>query len=102
MLKLSVLDQSPVSAGSTPSEALKNSLELAETADRLGYARYWFAEHHNTGGLACASPEIMIAQAAGRTKRIRVGSGGVMLTHYAPLKVAEQFAMLEALFPGRI
>jgi len=102
MTILSVLDQSPVSAGSTPAEALARSLELAETADRLGYHRYWFAEHHGSTALACASPELMIGQAAARTSRIRVGSGGVMLTHYAPLKVAEQFRMLEALFPGRI
>lgn len=102
MLKLSVLDQSPVRSGVTPGDALRETMELAELADRLGYSRYWIAEHHNSPGLASASPEILIGQIAARTQHIRVGSGGVMLTHYAPLKVAEQFRMLETLFPGRI
>jgi luciferase family oxidoreductase group 1 len=99
---LSVLDQSPVRKGGTPAAGIRETLELAELCDRLGYHRYWLAEHHSTGSLASASPEILIGQIASRTKRIRVGSGGVMLTHYAPLKVAEQFRMLETLHPGRI
>lgn len=101
-LVLSVLDQSPIRAGGTAAQAIQETIELAQLCDRLGYRRYWLAEHHASGGLASASPEILIAQVAARTERIRVGSGGVMLTHYAPLKVAEQFRMLEALFPGRI
>ena len=101
-LRLSVLDQSPVREGQTPAEAIRETLELAQAADRLGYRRYWLAEHHSTPGLAGASPEILIAEVATRTRRIRVGSGGVMLTHYSPLKVAEQFRMLETLHPGRI
>jgi luciferase family oxidoreductase group 1 len=102
VLALSVLDQSPVPAGSTPAEALRATLELAELCDRLGYRRYWLAEHHNTSGLAGSAPEVLIGQVAARTRRLRVGSGGVMLSHYAPLKVAESFRLLEALFPGRI
>jgi luciferase family oxidoreductase group 1 len=101
-LVLSVLDQSPIRAGDTATQAIRETVELAQLCDRLGYRRYWLAEHHSSGGLGSASPEILIAQVAARTERIRVGSGGVMLTHYAPLKVAEQFRMLEALFPGRI
>lgn len=102
MVTLSVLDQSPIRRGGTAQDALRETLELAEIADRLGYRRYWLAEHHSSGGLACASPEILIPQVAARTRRIRVGSGGVMLSHYAPLKVAENFRMLESLYPGRI
>ena len=102
MLKLSVLDQSPVRSGGTAADAVRETLELAELADRLGYHRYWLAEHHSTGGLAGASPEILIGQIAARTSRLRVGAGGIMLSHYSPLKVAEQFRMLETLFPGRI
>ena len=100
--KLSVLDQSPVPAGSTAGDALRNSLELARLADRMGYHRYWLAEHHGTPGLACNSPEVMIGPVAAATSRIRVGSGGIMLPHYSPLKVFESFAMLSGLFPGRI
>ena len=102
MVTLSVLDQSPIRAGGTAAEAIQESLRLAEAVDRLGYRRYWVAEHHNSGGLASASPELLIGQIAARTRAIRVGSGGVMLSHYSPLKVAEQFRMLEALYPGRI
>ena len=102
VLRLSVLDQSPVRDGQTPGEAIRETLDLARAADRLGYHRYWLAEHHSTSGLADAAPEILIAAVAAGTRRIRVGSGGVMLTHYSPLKVAEQFRMLETLHPGRI
>lgn len=101
-LRLSVLDQSPVREGRTPAEAIRETLDIAQAADRLGYHRYWLAEHHSTPGLAGTAPEILIAEVANRTRRIRVGSGGVMLTHYSPLKVAEQFRLLETLHPGRI
>ncbi len=101
-LRLSVLDQSPIPEGATGGEALRNSLDLAALADRLGYHRYWVAEHHATPGLASASPEVLIALIAQATRRLRVGSGGVMLPHYSPLKVAETFGMLSGLFPGRI
>lgn len=101
-VRLSVLDQSPVSAGSTSAEALRRSVDLAQLADRLGYARYWVAEHHGTSMLACASPEALIGPIAALTSRIKVGSGGVMLPHYSPLKVAETFTMLSGLFPDRI
>jgi luciferase family oxidoreductase group 1 len=99
---LSVLDQSPIREGSTGAQALHETLDLAELADRLGYRRYWVAEHHATPALACAAPEILIAAVAARTDRIRVGSGGVMLPHYSPLKVAETFSSLSGLYPERI
>jgi luciferase family oxidoreductase group 1 len=99
---LGVLDQSPIAEGSAGADALRNTLELARRADELGYGRYWVAEHHGTPALACASPEVMIGLIADRTSGIRAGSGGVMLPHYSPLKVAETFSMLAALFPGRI
>src|SRR6266498_6037618 len=99
---LSVLDQSPVRSGGTPADAIHETLDLARAADRLGYHRYWLAEHHSTAGLAGSSPEVLIGRVAALTSRIRVGSGGVMLTHYSPLKVAESFRVLEALYPGRI
>jgi luciferase family oxidoreductase group 1 len=101
-MRVGILDQSPVRSGGTPAEAIHETLELARAADRWGYHRYWLAEHHSTPGLAGASPEVLIAQVAAVTGRIRVGSGGVMLSHYSALKVAEQFRMLETLFPGRI
>ena len=101
-LRLSVLDQAPVPSGSTPAEALQNSLDLARHVDRLGYTRLWYSEHHAMDLLACTAPEILIARAGAETSRIRLGSGGVMLPHYAPLKVAEVFRTLEALYPGRI
>lgn len=101
-LRLSVLDQSPVAEGFSPADALKNSLELARHADRLGYTRLWYSEHHAMQMLACTAPEILVARAAGATERIRVGSGGVMLPHYSPYKVAEIFRTLHAMFPGRI
>jgi luciferase family oxidoreductase group 1 len=99
---LGVLDQSPIAEGSMPAQALHNSLDLAELTDRLGYHRYWVAEHHATPALACAAPEILIGAIAPRTRRIRVGSGGVMLPHYSPLKVAETFSSLSGLHPERI
>jgi luciferase family oxidoreductase group 1 len=99
---VSILDQSPIPEGSTPADALHRTLDLAELADGLGYHRYWVAEHHATPALACAAPEILIAAVAGRTSRIRVGSGGVMLPHYSPLKVAETFSSLSGLYPERI
>jgi luciferase family oxidoreductase group 1 len=97
-----VLDQSPISAGSTGPEALANTLDLARLADELGYHRYWVAEHHGGPMLAGPSPEVLIGPLAAATRRIRVGSGGVMLPHYSPLKVAESFSLLSGLFPGRI
>ncbi len=101
-MRLSVLDQSPIRDGGTAAEAIHESIALARAADRLGYHRYWLAEHHNSRALASAAPEVLIPQIAANTEHLRVGSGGVMLTHYSPLKVAEQFRTLEALFPGRI
>src|SRR5256714_3759625 len=101
-MRLSVLDQSPVSEGSTGADALRNTLDLARLADDLGYHRYWVAEHHGGGMLAGPSPEVLIGPIASVTERIRVGSGGVMLPHYSPLKVAESFSLLSGLFPGRI
>jgi luciferase family oxidoreductase group 1 len=101
-LRLSVLDQSPVPAGSTPAQALANSLDLARHVDHLGYTRLWYSEHHAMALLACTAPEILIARAAAETSRIRVGSGGIMLPHYSAFKVAEVFRTLHAMFPGRI
>ena len=102
MIPLSILDLSPVSAGSTAAQALRNSLDLARAADGLGFTRYWVAEHHNLPAIASSAPEIMIGQIAAATTHLRVGSGGVMLPNHAPLMVAERFKVLEALFPGRI
>lgn len=102
MLKLSVLDQSPVSDGYTPADALRNTVELARLADRLGYERYWIAEHHAMATLASPAPEILIARIGAETSGIRIGSGGILLPHYSPLKVAETFRMLHAMYPGRI
>jgi luciferase family oxidoreductase group 1 len=101
-VKLSIVDQSPIREGGTAREALAETVELAQLADRLGYHRYWVAEHHNTLSFAGSAPEIMVAKLASETKRIRVGSGGVMMTHYAPLKVAETFRVLHMLAPDRI
>jgi luciferase family oxidoreductase group 1 len=101
-LKLSVLDQSPVPAGNTPGQALQNSIELARLVDGLGYRRFWMSEHHAMDTLACTAPEVMLARIGAETKRIRIGSGGIMLPHYTPLKVAECFRMLHALYPGRV
>ncbi|MBA2439429.1 MAG: LLM class flavin-dependent oxidoreductase [Thermoleophilaceae bacterium] len=101
-MRLSVLDQSPISEGSSGAQALANTLDLAELADALGYHRYWVAEHHGTPTLAGASPEVLVGPIAARTSRIRVGSGGVMLPHYSPWKVVESFSVLSGLFAGRI
>jgi luciferase family oxidoreductase group 1 len=101
-LKLSIIDQSPVPAGFTPADALRNSVELAQVAERLGYERYWIAEHHAIGALASPAPEVLIARLGAETSRIRIGSGGVMLPHYSPMKVAEVFRVLHALYPDRI
>ena len=100
--KLSVLDQSPVAEGRTAADALKDTLDLARLADELGYHRYWVAEHHASPALAGAAPEALIGPIALATDRIRVGSGGIMLPHYSPFKVAETFRLLSAMAPGRI
>jgi luciferase family oxidoreductase group 1 len=102
MVPLSVLDLAPITLGSTPREALRNSLDLARNAERLGYRRYWVAEHHNMTGIASAATAVVIGHLAGGTSTIRVGAGGIMLPNHAPLVIAEQFGTLEALYPGRI
>jgi luciferase family oxidoreductase group 1 len=102
MLPLSVLDLAPITEGSDAATALRRSLDLARHAERLGYLRYWVAEHHNMPGIASAATAIVIAHLAGGTTTIRVGAGGIMLPNHAPLLVAEQFGTLESLFPGRI
>lgn len=101
-MKLSVLDQSPIRKGGTAAEAVAETIALAKRCDALGYSRYWLAEHHNTTSFAGSTPEVLIARVAAETNAIRVGSGGIMLPHYSPLKVAENFRMLETLYPGRI
>jgi luciferase family oxidoreductase group 1 len=101
-IPLSVLDLAPIGAGATAVEALRNSVELARRAEELGYARYWFAEHHGMPSIASSAPEILIGHIASATARIRVGSGGIMLQNHVPLKAAEVFHTLEALHPGRI
>jgi luciferase family oxidoreductase group 1 len=102
MTKLSVLDLAPVVEGSSVGEALSNSLDLARHVERLGYHRFWLAEHHNMEGIASAATSVVIAHVAGGTRTIRVGSGGIMLPNHAPIMIAEQFGTLDALFPGRI
>lgn len=101
-LQLSVLDQTPIRRGSNAVQALQETIKLAKLTDRLGYMRYWLSEHHNTKTLAGAAPEILIARLAGETLHIRLGSGGIMLPNHSSLKVAENFKLLEALYPGRI
>lgn len=101
-LKLSVLDQSPISEGMSAEEALSNTVKLAQYVEQLGYHRFWVSEHHDTNGLAGSSPEVLIGHLAAKTNSIRVGSGGIMLPHYSSYKVAENFKVLEALAPGRI
>src|SRR4051795_9584750 len=98
-LPIGVLDQSPVPEGATGADALANTLDLARLTDELGYHRYWVAEHHGGPMLASAAPEVLIGPIAAATTRLRVGSGGVMLPHYSPLKVAESFTILAGLFP---
>ena len=101
-MRLSVLDQSPVSSGSTAADALRETVALARAAERLGYSRYWLAEHHGAPGLAGCAPEVLVARVAAATSTIRVGAGGILLSHYSPRKVAETFGVLTALFPGRV
>ncbi|WP_206996746.1 LLM class flavin-dependent oxidoreductase [Trinickia mobilis] len=102
MIPFSVLDLSPIAAGSTAAQAFANTLDLAQHAERWGYLRYWLAEHHNMTGIASAATAVVIGHVAGGTKTIRVGSGGVMLPNHAPLVIAEQFGTLASLYPGRI
>ncbi len=101
-LRVSALDLSPIVAGSSAGDALRSTIDLAQHVERLGFTRYWLAEHHNAGGLASSSPEILIGLVAQATRDIRVGSGGIMLPNHSALKVAEWFRLLESLFPGRI
>ena len=101
-MRLSVLDQSPVISGHTPAQAIHETIKLAQAADELGYYRYWLAEHHAIAALADPCPEILVTRVAAATSKIRVGTGGILLPYYSPLKIAEQFRMLEALYPGRI
>jgi luciferase family oxidoreductase group 1 len=102
MVPLSILDLVPIVVGATPRDALHNSLDLARHAERLGYRRYWVAEHHNMTGIASAATAVVIGYLAGGTETIRVGSGGIMLPNHSPLVIAEQFGTLESLYPGRI
>src|SRR5690625_4582597 len=101
-MKLSVLDQSPISRGSSPEQALANTVTLARVTEKLGYTRVWVAEHHNTNGLASVSPEVLMSRIASETRSIRVGSGGVLVAQYSPFNVEEYYMVLEALYPGRI
>src|SRR6201985_3095146 len=101
-LRLLELGTSPVRAGGRPGQALQNSIELARLVDGLGYTRFWMSEHHAMDTLACTAPEVMLARIGAETKRIRIGSGGIMLPHYSPYKVAEVFRTLEAFYPGRV
>ena len=101
-MKLSILDQSPVSTGKTAGQALQASMQLAQSGEKLGYTRYWIAEHHDFSGLACSAPEIMLGYIGAKTQKIRIGAGAILLPHYKPYKVAESFNMLATLFPGRI
>ncbi len=101
-VRLSVLDQSPIRSGGTAAQALIESIELARYVEQLGYSRFWVAEHHGSASFAGCSPEVLLARIAADTQRIRVGSGGVMLMHYSPYKVAENFLLLQTLYPGRL
>src|SRR6201990_1938849 len=100
--RLSVLDQTPIRKDSDASSALQESIRLARLTDKLGYTRYWLSEQHNTNTLAGSAPEILIARLAAETRQMRIGSGGIMLPNHSTLKVAENFRLLEALYPGRI
>src|SRR6195952_3198521 len=101
-IRLSVLDQSPIRKGVTAEQAVQETVALAKYTDELGYTRFWVSEHHNTGSLAGSTPEVLLAYLGSQTKNIRIGSGGVMMPNHSTLKVAENFRMLEALFPGRV
>jgi luciferase family oxidoreductase group 1 len=101
-IRLSVLDQSPIRKGVTAEQAVRETVELAKYTDQLGYTRFWISEHHNTGALAGSTPEVLLAYLGSQTKTIRIGSGGIMMPNHSTLKVAENFRMLEALFPGRV
>ncbi|MED3662736.1 LLM class flavin-dependent oxidoreductase [Ureibacillus sp. FSL K6-8385] len=100
--KLSILDQSPVIEHSAPEEAFQETVRLAQTAEQLGYERFWVSEHHNSQDVHGSSPEVLVSYLLAKTEKIRIGSGGVMLTHYSPYKVAENFQVLAALAPGRV
>ena len=102
MIPFSVLDLSPIVAGSNAGASLRNTLDLAQHAERLGYHRFWLAEHHSMPGIASAATAVVIGHVAAGTRTIRVGAGGIMLPNHAPLVIAEQFGTLESLFPGRI
>src|SRR3954464_7408342 len=102
MVPLSILDLVPITQGSTPRDGLHRSLDLARHAERLGYNRFWVAEHHNMAGIASAATSVVIGYLAGGTEKIRVGAGGIMLPNHSPLQIAEQFGTLESLYPGRI
>ncbi|MDE3838683.1 LLM class flavin-dependent oxidoreductase [Bacillus methanolicus] len=101
-MKLSILDQSPISSGTTAAKALQESMKLAQIGEKLGYTRYWIAEHHDLPGLACSAPEVMLGYIGANTEKIRIGAGAVLLPHYKPYKIAETFNMLATLFPDRI
>ena len=101
-LRLSILDQSPVISGQTPAQAVHATLALARAAEALGYHRYWLAEHHAIAALADPCPEVLLARLGAETRRMRIGTGGVLLPYYSAFKVAEVFRMLEALYPGRV
>ncbi|WP_075619095.1 LLM class flavin-dependent oxidoreductase [Paenisporosarcina indica] len=101
-MRLSILDQSPVSFGATARQAMEASMQLAQSGEKMGYTRYWIAEHHDFSGLACSAPEVMLGYIGANTEKIRIGAGAILLPHYKPLKVAESFNMLATLFPGRI
>lgn len=101
-MRLSILDQAPISSNQTPRDALQESLRLAQAGEKLGYSRFWMAEHHDLAGLACSAPEVMLSYIGANTKTIRIGSGAVLLPYYRPYKVAETYNMLATLFPNRI
>lgn len=101
-MRLSILDQAPISSHQTPRDALEESMKLAQVGEKYGYTRYWIAEHHDLSGLACSAPEVMLSYIGANTSKIRIGSGAVLLPHYKPYKVAEVYNMLATLFPGRI
>ena len=102
MIPFSILDLAPITRGSNAAAALRNTLDLAQHAERMGYHRFWLAEHHNMPGIASAATAVVIGHVAAGTRTIRVGAGGIMLPNHAPLIVAEQFGTLESLYPGRI